>query len=35
MNDIYNDMSMSINFLLQSTRVLHNDNYDVDELEIS
>ena len=34
MNDIYNDMSMSINFLLQSTRVLHNDNYDEDELEM-
>jgi hypothetical protein len=34
MSDIYNDMSMSINFLLQSTRVLHNDNYDEDELEM-
>ena len=34
MSDIYNEMSMSINFLLQSTRVLHNDNYDEDELEM-
>ena len=35
MNDIYdNSMSMSVNFLLQSTRVLHNDNYDENELEM-
>ena len=35
MSDIYdNSMSMSSNFLLQSTRVLHNDNYDEDELEM-
>ena len=35
MSDIYdNSMSMPSNFLLQSTRVLHNDNYDEDELEM-
>lgn len=35
MNDIYdNSMSMSVNFLLQSTRILHNDNYDENELEM-
>jgi hypothetical protein len=35
MSDIYdNSMSMSSNFLLQSTRILHNDNYDDNELEM-
>jgi len=35
MSDIYdNSMSMPSNFLLQSTRVLHNDNYDENELEM-
>ena len=35
MTDIYdNSMSMSVNFLLQSTRILHNDNYDENELEM-
>ena len=35
MNDIYdNSMSMSVNFLLQSTRILHNNNYDENELEM-
>lgn len=35
MSDIYdNSMSMSSNFLLQSTIILHNDNYDENELEM-
>jgi len=35
MSDIYdNSMSMSINFLLQSTRVLNNSDYDENELEM-
>lgn len=33
MNDIYN-MSMTVNFLLQATRVLHVGNYDEDELKM-
>jgi hypothetical protein len=33
MNGIYN-MSISVNFLLQATRVLHVGNYDEDELEM-
>lgn len=33
MSNIY-DMNMSVNFLLQATRVLHVDNYDEDELEM-
>lgn len=35
MSDIYdNSMSMSSNLLLQSTRVLHNNDYDEDELSM-
>lgn len=33
MNSIYN-MSISFNFILQATRVLHVGNYDEDELEM-
>ena len=33
MSDIYN-MSMTVNFLLQATRVLHVGNYDEDELKM-
>jgi hypothetical protein len=32
MNGIYDNMS--VNFLLQATRVLHHNNYDEDELEM-